>query len=86
MKLARIVKVKVLKDKHLNIKFDDGKSFICDMKKYIDKGVSKPLKDDDYFAKVKVEDHTIRWPNEYDICPDTLYREMKKQLKQQHNQ
>lgn len=84
---AKITKVKVLKNKRLKIHFHDGKSFVFDMTPHIGKGVSKALEDDKYFSKVKVdEDDTIRWPNEYDICPDLLYLEMKKQLKKQHNQ
>ena len=31
------------------------------------------LKDVAYFNKVMVCDGTVAWPNEQDICPDTIY-------------
>ena len=38
-------------------------------------GVFLPLRDPDFFRRVKVDDSniTIEWPGEVDICPDTLY-------------
>ncbi|MFN6247009.1 DUF2442 domain-containing protein [Microcystis sp.] len=31
------------------------------------------LKNKQYFNQVKILDGTVTWPNEQDICPDTLY-------------
>ena len=38
-------------------------------------GIFEPLKDSDFFHKVRVEPDvgTIVWPNSADICPDVLY-------------
>ena len=38
-------------------------------------GVFEPLKDSDFFHKVRVEPDvgTIVWPNGADLCPDSLY-------------
>ena len=39
----------------------------------LDFGVFKELKNKQYFQQVVVNDGTVTWPNEQDICPDTLY-------------
>lgn len=35
----------------------------------------EPLKDIEFFKKVRVDKElgTVLWPNEFDICPDSLY-------------
>lgn len=39
----------------------------------LDFGVFAELKDKQYFQKATVLDGTVVWPNDQDICPDTLY-------------
>ncbi len=34
----------------------------------------------DYFKKAAVVDGTVVWPNDQDICPDTLYLDSKRCL------
>lgn len=43
-----------------------------------DFGVFSELKDPKYFCQVRVLDGTVFWPNEQDICPDTLYMDSSK--------
>lgn len=45
---------------------------------FIKSGVSKELKDSEYFKKVKVEEGYITWPNGYDFCPEFLYDHAQK--------
>jgi uncharacterized protein YnzC (UPF0291/DUF896 family) len=44
------------------------------------KGVFAPLRDPEYFAKVKVDTEatTVVWPNGADLAPETLYEEARK--------
>lgn len=42
-------------------------------------GVFEPLKDPDYFARVKVDEFgAVCWPNGVDLCPDALYKAKRK--------
>ena len=41
--------------------------------------VFQELQEKNYFNKVEILDGTIVWPNEQDICPDTLYLDSIKQ-------
>lgn len=75
--LVRVKKVKYLSDYKLKIIFSDGKTKIIDFENWIreGKGYLKPLKNLEYFKKVKIDDclYTICWPNGADFCPDVLY-------------
>ena len=69
----RISKVAATDNYQLNIVFTNGERGIYDCTKLLDFGVFKELKNKYYFNKAKVIDGTVVWPNEQDICPDTLY-------------
>ena len=74
--LKDIVKVKPLKNYRLHLEFEDGVKGEVDIRKLIKfKGIFKPLKDDAFFVKVKVNPEwgTIFWPNGADLDPDVLY-------------
>ena len=57
----------------LKIVFSNNEQGIYDCSKLLDLGVFQELKDVNYFNKVMVCDGTVAWPNEQDICPDTIY-------------
>jgi hypothetical protein len=57
----------------LEIQFTNQEVRIYDCSSFLDFGVFQELRDEAYFQKVKVFNGTVTWPNEQDICPDTLY-------------
>jgi len=57
----------------LKLTFKNNEQAIYDCRDLLDFGVFKELKDINYFKKAYVEYGTVVWPNEQDICPDTLY-------------
>lgn len=74
--LKDIVKVKPLKDFHLQLEFEDGIKGEVDIRKLVKfTGVFEPLSDEGFFAKVDVnfEWGTVFWPNGADLDPDVLY-------------
>jgi Protein of unknown function (DUF2442) len=77
MFLIDVVGVRHLQGHQLELKFADGLCAEVDMDKVIKRysGVFLPLKDDAYFAQVRVDPElgTIAWPNGADVCPDVLY-------------
>ena len=69
-----VITVEPKDDYTLLLTFDNGEQKIFDVKHLLDFGIFKELRNINYFKKVKVDPGvTICWPNEQDICPDTLY-------------
>lgn len=71
----RVKKVLYLKGYKLLLTFYDRKQKVIDVEPFLKGEVFEPLKDIEYFKKVKIhkELHTIYWPNGADFCPDVLY-------------
>ena len=59
----------------LHLKFKNGEEKVFDMKPYLETGIFKDLKDENVFKTVKVNFDTVKWANEADIDPETLYHE-----------
>ena len=74
--LKDIVQVNPLDHYRLHIRFEDGVEGTIDVAKLIEfSGVFAPLREHDFFLKVRVnpEIGTICWPNDADLDPDVLY-------------
>ena len=69
----RVKKVTPQPGYKLKIVFTNNEQGFYDCSKLLDFGVFQELKDVAYFNKVMVCDGTVAWPNEQDICPDTIY-------------
>ncbi|WP_210417824.1 DUF2442 domain-containing protein [Bythopirellula goksoeyrii] len=68
------MKTVVAKDDHtLELQFESGEVGIYDFNPHLEFGIFQELKDLDYFRQARVENGTVAWPNEQDVCPDTLY-------------
>ncbi|MEC4747059.1 DUF2442 domain-containing protein [Methylomicrobium sp. Wu6] len=65
-------------DYQLLLQFTDGKQGLYDCKHLLNFGIFKQLQDKHYFKQAFVNDGTVHWPNEQDICPDTLYLDAAK--------
>ncbi|MGD0382240.1 MAG: DUF2442 domain-containing protein [Thermoguttaceae bacterium] len=74
----RVKSVKANKDYTLNIAFTNGEVGVYDCNPLLEFGVFKELKDIKYFGQAMVAEGTVAWPNEQDICPDTLYMDSMK--------
>ena len=75
----RVKEVSTTADYKLELTFTNGEHGIFDCSNLLDFGVFKELSDLNYFHQAKVHDGTVVWPNEQDICPDTLYLDSLKQ-------
>lgn len=71
----RVKVVVPLDEFRLKLEFTNGEVRFFDCSPFLGFGVFKELQDKIYFNQVKVLGGTICWPNEQDICPDTLYLE-----------
>ena len=73
----RVKKVIPTDDYKLILTFKNEEKAIYDCSDLLDFGVFQEFKDINYFKQVSVEYGTVVWPNEQDICPDTLYLDSK---------
>ena len=69
----RVKEVKSTDDYKLILTFKNDEKAIYDCSNLLNFGVFKELTDINYFKLVSVKYGTVVWPNEQDICPDTLY-------------
>ncbi len=78
MKNPRVKNVKTENNYFINLTFENGENGVFDVKPYLEMGIFKELKDENYFKTVKPFLGSIQWPNGQDFCPDTLYLESKR--------
>lgn len=71
----RVKAVKATEGYKLEITFLNGEVRVYDCAPLLDFGVFTELRDINYFRQARVQDGTVVWPNEQDICPDTLYED-----------
>lgn len=73
------VKSVVAKDDYtLEIEFANGEVGVYDCAPLLDFGVFQELRNKTYFKEAQAGGGTVVWPNEQDICPDTLYEDSRK--------
>jgi hypothetical protein len=71
----RVKDVVARDDYKLEITFTNGEAGLLDCTYLLSFGVFTELRDISYFKQARVENGTVVWPHEQDICPDTLYEE-----------
>lgn len=74
--LKDVVEVRHAGGHRLWMRFRDGAAGEVDLSKTLEfDGVFEPLRDESYFARVRVlaETGTIGWPNDADVDADVLY-------------
>ena len=79
--MHRVIAVTATEPYRLWLRFADGVEGTVDLSPMIGKGVFAPLADPEAFAQVYVdkETHTVAWSEGIDLCPDTLYEDIRAQ-------
>jgi len=79
--MVRIVAVKAIEPYRIWIRFADGLEGTIDLSELVGQGVFQRLVDPTEFTQVYVdrETHTVAWPGGIDLCPDTLYEDIREQ-------
>ncbi len=65
-----------LSDYRLYVEIADGRRGIFNVKPYLDHGVFRELRNQDYFRQVDIVLGAVTWPHEQDIAPETLVTEL----------
>lgn len=73
-----VVEVRYVREYIVWLRFQDGTSGEVDIQPSFKGPVFEPLKDIEYFKKVRVDSEigTIVWPNGADVAPETLYERL----------
>jgi Protein of unknown function (DUF2442) len=86
-KLPKIVSVKPLGGYRLELAFADGAHGAHDFSWVFERigPMNEPLRDQNYFARVFLENGALAWPNGFDLSPWNVQRRMEEagQLKAQ---
>jgi len=69
----RVISVQAMPGHQLLIKFSNGETGTYNCNPLLKFGIFCELQDENYFRKARAEHGTVVWPNDQDICPDTLY-------------
>ncbi len=75
--MKKVISVKPLEGKKVEIIFSDGVTGIFDVAPYIRSDFFKRLEDDDYFRQVRLFFSGIGWPEGQDLGPDTIEAELQ---------
>ena len=73
----RVQSVKPEDGYRLRLTFTNGEVRVYDCSPLLGFGVFKELREVTYFRQVRAALGTVVWPNEQDICPDTLYEDSR---------
>ena len=68
----RITAARMVADHAMELQFADGYTGRLDLTPALWGQVFTPLKDPEFFRQFRLEDDTIRWPNDADLCPNVL--------------
>ncbi len=72
----QLVEAEPLDGHRVKLRFADGLAADVDLSHLCEvDGVFEPLRDVDFFRRLEIDEggNTIKWPNEADIAPETLY-------------
>jgi Protein of unknown function (DUF2442) len=70
--INRVTAARAVSDNTVELQFNDGYVGCIDLSPALWGPVFGPLKDAEQFRQFRLEDDTIRWPNQADFCPDVL--------------
>jgi len=71
--LPRVVAARVVHDRVVHLRFDDGLEGEVDLAPALCGPVFEPLRDDDEFNRMFVDVESIAWPSGADFAPEPLY-------------
>ncbi len=73
--ILHVTEAKYLDGHKVEVSFNDGRRGIADLSNTLRGSVFQPLKDEAFFAQLKLDKEldTISWPNGADIAPEYLY-------------
>ncbi|MBI5633361.1 MAG: DUF2442 domain-containing protein [Nitrospirae bacterium] len=75
--MKKVISVKPIEGKKVEIVFSDGVSGVFDVTPYIRSDFFRRLEDEQYFRQVSLFFSGIGWPEGQDLGPDTIEAELQ---------
>ena len=75
--MKKVIRVKPLKEKTVEVVFSDGVCGVFDVTPYIRSDFFRRLEDEQYFKQVRLFFNGIGWPEGQDFGPDTIEAELQ---------
>ena len=75
--MIKVISAEPIENYKLKILLSNGKKGIFDVSKYLDKGIFRELKEQQYFRQVKVAFGGVMWPHEQDLSAETIEYELQ---------
>jgi hypothetical protein len=72
-----VVDVKPIAPLALEVRFADGTSGKVRFEASHLTGVFEPLRNEEFFRKVRLDSGAVAWPGDIDLAPDAMYEEIK---------
>ncbi len=69
----KVIEARAIEAHKLFLIFNNQEQRIFDVTPFLDKGVFRELKDENYFQRVRVVNGSVQWPHEQDLSYDTLF-------------
>ena len=69
----RAVAVEIIGNHQLLVTFNNQEKRIFDVSDYFELPVFRELRNPSIFKSVRIENGTVVWLNDVDLCPDTVY-------------
>jgi hypothetical protein len=76
----RVARVEVLSGFRLRVRFNDGTEGTVELASFLNSpsvGVFGALLDEGLFRQARIELGAVTWPDNLDLAPDTMHREIK---------
>ena len=76
--IAKPVEIKALDKYSIYVGYSDGVQGVVDLKRLAHKGVFHDWDENNLFSQVHIDDYgAIAWNEKIDICPDSIYLQLK---------
>ena len=77
--MIKVKSVEPAENYKLRIVLSDNRKGLFDVTPYLDKGVFRELKDQEYFRRVRAAYGGVVWPHEQDFSAETIQHELQRQ-------
>ena len=77
--MVKVLSVEAIDNHRLRVSLSNNRKGVFDVKPYLNRGIFRELKDEQYFRRVRVAYGGVVWPHEQDFSPETIEYELQEE-------